>query len=319
MSRHHIDSRFEGLVPTASGAMGSVYKGWDRKTGRAVAVKVPSLMAVHRFWRETGVLAQLVHPNVVRYVDRGRGPDGVPWLAMEWLEGEDLETRLARGPLSVAETLALAEGVASALTWAHARRFVHRDLKPSNLFLVGGDAARVKVLDFGLARATQGEELTATGMFMGTLEYVAPEQASDAKRASAGSDVFSFGAVLFHCLTGTSPIESAERTKTAWPPRVSAPRRDVPEALARLVTRMLARAPAERPTDGAAVAKALAELTRETRDEWEAPTQVTGAVDDLEETREWPSSPPPSSSERPTEHGPSGTVVMPSPRVAQKR
>ena len=105
-----------------------------------------------RFEREAHILANAIHANIVRYVQHGVSSRGEPWLAMEWLEGEDLAARLDRGPLSLAAALLVGRAVAGVLGYAHARSLTHRDLKPGNVYLVDGDVARVRVLDFGIAR-----------------------------------------------------------------------------------------------------------------------------------------------------------------------
>src|SRR5205814_2336371 len=110
----------------------------------------------NRFAQEAVVLAELSHPAIVRYVAHGKTPDGALFLAMEWLDGEDLSERLARSPLTIEESLALLRRSCEGISVAHARGVVHRDLKPSNLFLVGGDPASLKVLDFGIARHREG-------------------------------------------------------------------------------------------------------------------------------------------------------------------
>src|SRR5690348_4745047 len=138
--RDVVNGRFEIDRRAGHGGMGTVFRAKDRQTGATVAVKVilghgPEL--AERFMREAAVLAELRHPGIVRFVASGETPDGEPYLVMEWLDGEGLDDRLARGPLSVSETIELGRRVAAALAVAHARGVVHRDLKPSNLFLVG--------------------------------------------------------------------------------------------------------------------------------------------------------------------------------------
>jgi eukaryotic-like serine/threonine-protein kinase len=129
---------------------------------------------------------------------------------MEWLEGEDLSARLSRGALPLGDALTVVRRAAEGIGAAHARGIIHRDVKPSNLFLVGGDPSRLKVLDFGIARLGMATQtLTRTGGLLGTIGYMAPEQALDPKRADARADVFSLGCVLYECLTGQPPYVGA--------------------------------------------------------------------------------------------------------------
>ncbi|WP_437675849.1 protein kinase domain-containing protein [Sorangium sp. So ce131] len=274
-----LGDRFTLEALAGSGGMGEVFRARDRATGQAVAVKV--MLARHageraRFQREVQVLSELRHPAVVQFVAHGATPEGEPYLAMEWLEGEDLRSRLARGMLGVEESAALAARVAGALAVAHARGVVHRDLKPSNLFLPSGDVAQVKVLDFGIAHLGDVTRLTRTGAIVGTPGYMAPEQAGGAGAPDARADVFALGCVLFECLTGT-PAFSGEhliallaKIRCEEPPRVGALRAGVPWALEELVARMLAKEPDRRPRDGASVAAELSALD-------EAPSGPRGA------------------------------------------
>ncbi len=137
------------------GAFGTVYEARDRLDGRTVAVKVLHAIDAHserRFEREAALLAGISHPSIVRYLGHGRTSDNQAYLAMEWLSGHTLEDRLARGALTVRETLLFARRVVAGLEQAQRLGIVHRDLKPANLFLVRGDVAEAKILDFGLAR-----------------------------------------------------------------------------------------------------------------------------------------------------------------------
>ncbi|WP_437940977.1 protein kinase domain-containing protein [Sorangium sp. So ce341] len=264
-----LEGRFTLDARAGSGGMGEVFRARDSDTGQAVAVKV--MLARHageraRFEREVRLLSELSHPAIVQFVAHGQTPDGEPYLAMEWLEGEDLRARLARGMLGVGESVALAARVAAALGTAHARGVVHRDLKPSNLFLPAGDVALVKVLDFGIAHLGDVTRLTRTGAILGTPGYMAPEQAGGAGALDARADVFALGCVLYECLTGT-PAFAGERLMAVLakicceePPRVAALRAGVPPALDALVARMLAKQPDRRPRDGATVAAELSAL-----------------------------------------------------------
>ncbi len=261
--------RVEGVA--GSGGMGVVYRCHDTATTRTVALKVLLLDApahLTRFTREAELLLAISHPAVVGYVAHGRTDEGQHYLAMEWLQGVDLCTRLeAEGALSIDGTLALGARVAGALGAAHAHGVVHRDLKPSNLLLPGGDLAQAKLLDFGVARQWQARGPTVAGAVLGTPSYMAPEQARGAADVDARADVFSLGCVLFECLTGQPPFVGdhpiAVLSKVLFDeaPRVSERRHDVPAALDELVARMLSKSPAERPADGAAVAAALAQIT----------------------------------------------------------
>jgi hypothetical protein len=256
-----------------SGAMGAVHRAHHRVTGAVVALKVlhghrPE--HADRFAREARVLSELNHPGIVHYVAHGVTPEGDPYLAMEWLEGESLADRLVRQPLTLTESLGLGLAVAEALRVPHRMGIVHRDLKPSNLLLVGGRVDRTTVMDFGIARLLDGAGtmLTATGAMLGTPGYMAPEQARGEPDVDARADVFALGAVLFRCLTGRPAFDGedllAVLMKTAMEdaPRSTERRPDIPGAVDDLVARMLARAPAERLADASEVAAQLAATMR---------------------------------------------------------
>ncbi len=248
----------------------------DRTTGATVALKVLGDAANDlRFAREAELLAQLDHPAIVRYIAHAPRSKEAPYLAMEWLEGEDLAARLEREPLSTAETITLAVRVADAIGAAHQRGIIHRDLKPSNVFLASGRADGAKVLDFGLARdSSTARPLTATGAVMGSVGYLSPEQARGSATLDARSDVFALGCILFECLTGTPAFSGAHavailaKLLVEDAPRVRAVKKDVPAALDALVARMLERSPERRPADGAAVRDALLAMS-------DVPSQVS--------------------------------------------
>ncbi|AUX43434.1 protein kinase [Sorangium cellulosum] len=269
-----INGRFELERVAASGGMGTVYRALDRTTGTPVALKLigqPDRSAVHRFEHEARILADLDHPRIVRHVAHGITPDGAPFLAMEWLDGESLAQRLARQRLDLDECLALLRAAAEALAAAHARGVVHRDVKPGNLLLVGGEVSGLKVLDFGIAlmKRTIGP-LTRTGSVMGTPGYMAPEQATGERdRLDARADIFSLGAVLFECLTGRPAFQGQHvmallaKLLMEDPPRVRHLRPELPQELDDFVARMLAKDPERRPRDGSAVLEALDALARD--------------------------------------------------------
>ncbi|MCC7536546.1 MAG: protein kinase [Deltaproteobacteria bacterium] len=258
-----ITERYELLELAGAGGMGEVYRARDRATGEIVALKIlASPSGGERFDREAAALASLDHPGIVRYRGHGTTPRGTKYLAMEWLVGHDLEDRLARAPLTPAETLVLGKRVADALGAAHVRDLVHRDLKPANLFLVGGSIDDVRIVDFGLARGLDDPTLTAPGMVVGTPAYMAPEQVRG-DPVDARADVYALGAVLFRCLTGrppfggTHPIAVLAKVLVEHAPSVRELRPGTRAGLDALVTRMLAKAPSARPASGADVLAAL--------------------------------------------------------------
>jgi Tol biopolymer transport system component len=197
-----------------AGAMGEVHRARDPRLGRDVAIKtLPKSLGlepdrVRRFDQEVRAAGTLNHPNVLTIFDTGT-EDGVPYLVSELLEGDTLRARLKDGPLPLRRAIELATQCANGLAAAHARGIVHRDLKPENLFVTGQGA--LKILDFGLAKLTEknggspGDSLAGTltgaGMFMGTVGYIAPEQARGLP-ASPASDIFALGCVLHEMVTG---------------------------------------------------------------------------------------------------------------------
>jgi tRNA A-37 threonylcarbamoyl transferase component Bud32/tetratricopeptide (TPR) repeat protein len=261
------NDRFELVALAAKGGMGRVYRAVDRTTKKTVAVK---LLGEHsgdaaRFAREAGVLAGIDHPGVVRYLAHGETGTGTPFLAMEWLVGEDLARRLEETTLSVVQALGVARHVADALAAAHRQGIVHRDLKPGNLFLVEGSLEHVKLLDFGVAYAPDDFELTSTGMLIGTPAYMSPEQVRG-ETVDPRADVYALGAVLFRCLTGHPPFLGAHRLavlakillEPVTPIRELSP--EIPLEVEALLSRLLAKEREQRPDDGAALIDALEEL-----------------------------------------------------------
>jgi hypothetical protein len=251
--------------------MGVVYEARDERLARKVALKVMRAdLAAHadareRFLREARAAAALDHENVVPVYQVGEcaGPAGrpQPFLVMPLLAGETLAARLARGPLELGELLRLARGAAAGLAAAHAAGLVHRDVKPENLWLEPG-GGRVKVLDFGLARAGDdgSAHLTRPGAVLGTPAYMAPEQANGAD-VDARADLFSLGSSLYHAATGRPPFTG--RTLTAVlhavaeqePPPAHTLRPDLPRPLSDLIASLMRKRPEDRPPSAAVVAE----------------------------------------------------------------
>ncbi|MBI2373408.1 MAG: protein kinase [Deltaproteobacteria bacterium] len=263
--------------------MGTVYRATDLETGRRVALKrMNERSDVSRFLREASLLAELSHPRVAAYVAHGVDESGALYLALEWLEGEDLASRLGRGRLDVARSLALGRAVASGLAALHAKGIVHRDVKPSNVFLEGGEETRAKILDLGIALGGGSARLTATGALIGTPSYMSPEQARGDPEIDPRTDVFALGCVLFEALTGVlafggdHPIAVLAKIVLDEPPRVRAARGDVPEAFETLVERMLAKDRSARPSDAGEVLRALESLDESVVEESGARSAVFG-------------------------------------------
>jgi eukaryotic-like serine/threonine-protein kinase len=267
-----VGGRFAIRRVAGTGGMGRVFEALDLLTGANVALKLmqdPSApRELERFTRESETLAGLRHPGIVRYVAHGQTDTGEGYLAMEWLEGEDLRHRMEERGLSVSETLLLARQVADALAAAHKHGVIHRDLKPSNLFLVGGDIGSIKIIDFGVARrSARLQALTQTGAQVGTPQYMAPEQARGEREIKPAADVFSLGCILYECLAGQPPFfadhiaallakilfEEARPLDTVCP--------HVPRGLCDLIGRMLAKEPAARPDDASALRDELSALS----------------------------------------------------------
>ena len=281
-----IADRFEIVQAVRKGGMSQVFRALDRTTNRIVALKVLGDGWQHeaeRFLREALALERLRHPGIVRYVAHGavNAPaKGGHYLAMEWLDGEDLAVRLEKGGrLSLADSVALAARVSSALAIAHEQGLVHRDIKPSNLFLPDGKPDRVKVIDFGIARFADRADLTGPGIIFGTAGYMAPEQARGERRIDARADVFALGCVLFECITGKPVFAGAHATAVLAKvvledaPRLRTILPNVPDALDRLVSRLLSKVPASRPSDARALSQELEAIARAGLEE-AAPTSL---------------------------------------------
>jgi hypothetical protein len=261
--------RYRILGTLGAGGMGVVYKAVHRFMERVVALKVlnRSLTArpgfAERFRREVKAAARLAHPNIVAAYDADEAA-GTHFLVMEYVAGTTLDREVARrGPLPVRETCDLVRQAALGLQHAHERGLVHRDIKPHNLLLTPG--GQVKVLDFGLARVLEeggtGAASLPSGTLLGTPDYVAPEQARDPGRADIRADVYSLGCTLYFLLAGRPPFPSGTPLQKLLahqecsPPALATASGDVPQALTRVLERMLAKDPARRyatPADLAA-------------------------------------------------------------------
>ncbi len=250
-----LGARYEILETIGEGGMGAVYKAQDRELGRTVALKVirPELASnpdiLQRFKQEILLASKVTDRNIIRIYDLGDA-DGVKFITMEYVQGEDLRSVLRRqGKLAPAEAVEIMEQVASGLAAAHREGIIHRDLKPGNIMRASD--GRVLVMDFGLARSLTSDGLTRTGMMLGTMEYMSPEQAQG-KELDARSDIFTVGLILYELLTGIMPFqaESAiasllKRTQQRAIP-VSDLDKNIPGVLSNIVSKCLEKDPALR-------------------------------------------------------------------------
>ncbi len=267
--------RYVLLEPLGAGGSGQVFKARHLHLGRLVAVKVirPEFLAdadvIARFYREMRAASRLAHPHIVQAHDGGPF-GGTHVLVLEYVDGPDLGRLVTEsGPLAPNKAFQYVAQVALGLQHIHEQGLVHRDVKPSNLLLAqSGGEDSVKVLDLGLARLltfqkSSGPNLSLGGVTLGTVDYMAPEQALEFSSADARADIYSLGCVLFYLLTGRPVFQArtlAERLlkhQQAEPTSVTLLRRDLPDETDAVLARMLAKRPEDRFQTAAEVAKAL--------------------------------------------------------------
>lgn len=265
--RAALGDRYRLEHELGSGGMATVYLAEDLKHRRRVAIKIlhaELAMAVgpQRFRREIEIVANLTHPHILPLLDSGEAAESL-YYAMPYVSGESLRQRLSREQqLSVEEAVRIASEVAGALDYAHRSGIVHRDVKPENILLVDGLAV---LADFGIARAISraGETLTSFGQALGTAAYISPEQASAETNIDGRADLYSLGCVLYEMLAGeppfTGPTAQAVIAKRMIQPApsVRVVRDGIPEALDRVLRRLLSRAPSDRYRTAEALRRAL--------------------------------------------------------------
>jgi len=273
------------LERLGAGGMAVVFKGEHMDLRHHVAVKVlppttrEDSALETRFFSEMRIVARLRHPNIVAATDAGRcvSEDGdtiLRYLVMEYVPGHDLEEVVrTHGPMSQSRACAIAYQIASALGETHKYGLVHRDIKPSNIMLTGEDQAML--LDFGLTRHF-AHRMTVPGTVLGTIDYMAPEQARDASMVDIRADIFGLGGVLFWCLTGQvpfpfsgGPVEALTRRLTSPAPSIRTINPDIPTELDEVIARMMAVRPEERYVDPATVMRALMPFVRPDTGEYE--------------------------------------------------
>ncbi len=253
-----------------SGAMGVVYRGVREGNNRQAAIKIIAAeqmgkgKAFERFLREATILEQFKHPNIVRYLARGKS-GGTYYYAMEYVSGPTLDRVLAqRETLPWREVVGLGIQLCDALQYAHEHGVVHRDLKPSNLMLT--EQGQLKLTDFGIAKDLDATALTGTGRTLGTAAYMAPEQIRGTPEISHKTDLYALGAVFYQMLVGAAPFTGATAIVLMHAhineaaPRPGARVEEIPKALDDLVVNLMAKAPTDRPWDAAAVGLVLRDL-----------------------------------------------------------
>ncbi|MEV6963983.1 serine/threonine-protein kinase [Hamadaea sp. NPDC051192] len=280
MSSRVLNGRYRLDETIGSGTTATVWRAWDRRYDRAVAVKILDGSELGRddeqrarFHDEARTLAGLSHPNIVGLWDSG-SENGVAYVVMELVDGPSVVGRLADGAMSVAEAAAVMGQVCDALAAAHAAGVVHGGIKPGNILLTGDQT--VKVTDFGISRLLDTAALTAYYVAPGTISYMSPEQVAGLP-LDGRADLYAVGCVLFRMLTGTTPFAGEEAFDIACeqlcdePPTIRARRPELPGDLDRLVDQLLAKDPALRP---ASAAEVQAELIR-----WSAPETAADPVE----------------------------------------
>ncbi len=263
-----IVSHYRIIDRLGEGGMGEVYLAEDTNLGRRVAIKFPTLTSNEhdyrgRFLREARAISELSNTNIATLYDYGETSDGHPFLVMEFVRGQTLSELMRKGELTLPRVLQIIEDVAAALSEPHARGIVHRDIKPSNIMV--NDRGQVKVLDFGLAKQLDDDQIhlsepeaqtllavrTRSGVVLGTPAYLSPEQAMG-NSVDARSDVFALGGVLYECVTskpafpGTSVIEIAAKVIHVEPVLPSKVSPNVPPKLDAVILKALAKSPAQR-------------------------------------------------------------------------
>jgi eukaryotic-like serine/threonine-protein kinase len=255
--------RYEVRHFIGSGGMGEVYLAWDTQLDRNVALKIlPANLAsnhhrMQRFIREAKAASALSHPNIAHVYEIGKSDD-ISFIAFEYVEGENLEARIRRGPLDFYEIISVGIQIADALDEAHAKGITHRDIKPSNIVI--STRGQAKILDFGLAKMTAYSEdvdhvvtelQTNPGAVIGTTQYMSPEQALG-RDLDQRTDIFSIGVVFYEMATGQLPFvgannnEIVDRILHSEPERITDSNRHIPPELERVITKCLEKDPDRR-------------------------------------------------------------------------
>ena len=273
-----IAKRYEVKSLVGSGGYGVVYKGWDKELKRFVAIKVLRRQSLdcngdsQRFLQEGRILARLNHPHIVQIYDVGM-EEGYYYIIMEYVKGINLEDHLkaSRNTLNLSKLIPIVTQITGALAAIHSQGIIHRDIKPSNIMI--DNDGNPKLMDFGIAKSklsgvAEQSTLTGEGCFLGTAEFMAPEQFSNPKKVDTSSDVYSLGCTFYKMATGRNPIpgktflELHKNHLELEPTPIRDVLRSVPTSLSTVIHKMMSKQPEMRYQDGGAVEKALTRLKR---------------------------------------------------------
>lgn len=284
----HI-GRFDIRRTLGSGGMGEIFEAYDTDLHRTVAIKVLASKYIEdetmkqRFLREARMASKLNHPNIATIYEIGEAA-GNPYIVMEYVEGETIADRVSDGAMDFKTIIEVGAQAADALSEAHEQGVVHRDIKSSNIMIT--ERGKVKVLDFGLAkpvpvlnREVTKTRLTESGVLLGTINYMSPEQATGRSEVTHLSDIFSLGVVLYEMTTGRLPFDgetyfqTIELINRRTPTSIKKHRKDAPDPLVQIIERMLKKNPAERYQSASEVARDLRRIGGVTQREGETESQ----------------------------------------------
>ncbi len=315
------NGRYELREPVATGGMATVYKAWDTRVERVVAIKILRSLAktdrhaIERFRREAHAAARLSHPNAVTIYDFLE-ERGEYYLIMEYVDGVNLKQYLAqKGKLSPEEAVQITSDICSVLQMAHAQGFIHRDIKPQNIMIARDGQA--KLTDFGIVRVMEAAGLTNTGIVLGTADYLAPEQARG-EPLSPASDLYSLGVVLYEMLAGRPPFLGSSAVQVAMqhannvPPPPSKYNPHIPRALELVIKKALQKEPGRRYPDAEAMRQALRESLKKSIEEG---ATIPGKLPAIEQLPPHRLTTPPGSPARPG-HISRPVVPQPAPLAA---
>ena len=262
-----VAGRYRTHQAVGQGGMGIVFRAVDEQSGRRVAIKFlrpdkSGKSAVDRFRREAMLIAAVDHRNICKVIDVGIHDEDTPFIVMPLLQGVKLTSYLKRKPISYEKGCDISRQLLNGLSAAHARNIVHRDLKPSNIFLVFEDehpSPVVKIMDFGVSKMLgETSHITDTGVIVGTIRYMAPEQAAASKDIDYRVDIYAAGLILYELFTGHPPFEGIPDHRSPLPIKPIQTRgSSIPDAAASVIMKALERDPAKRYPDGKAMLEAF--------------------------------------------------------------